>query len=556
MHPSMAPSRLPSRPAPAARWIALAVLLVFAAAPLVPPPLRDGTSLEDFSAARAFEHIERIAREPRPIGTRGNERARAAIVEQLRLLGLEPELQAQRVRDYYGRSGGSVDVVNVLARIPGTAPTKAVALMGHYDTVPGAPGANDDASAVAAMLETGRALLAGPPLRSDVILLFTDGEEPAPRFGSSAFVAEHPWAAGIGFLINLEALGSGGPSLLVEVSAPQGWVVEQYAAAVAYPAAFSFVTTTAELVGGSNSDFATFRNRGVPGIELAYLHGSPIYHTSTDAPERVSLRSLQQQGANMLALVRHVGRLDLDALHDDSASVFFSVAGLFVVRYSAAWALPLALLAGVALAVVGWRERAWLRILQSSGATLVTTALAAAAALGIWIALAGWRHSMGLIESYVFLAFFLALAVTVAVAVARLARRGIPVGADALGVLLAWWGLGLFSAACAPGMSYLFTWPAVAGGLVLVIRPVLGSKPGLHFVGWALAAGVAVVLLVPAVDIFYQLAQPRPGNPDSQALPFVAVPVVLLTLVVEFLRSFWVRRSEPDSRTIEEQKPA
>ncbi len=152
---------------------------------------------------------------------------------------------------------------------------------------------------------------------------------------------------------------------------------------------------------------------------------------------------------------------------------------------------------------------------------------------------------MGLIESYVFLACFLALAVGIAVAVARLARRGIPVGADSLGVLLVWWGLGLFSAACAPGMSYLFAWPALAGGLVLFCRPVLGWKPWLQFFGWALAAGVAVVLLVPAVDIFYQLAQPRPGNLDSQALPFVAIPVVLLALVVEFLRSFWVRRRVP-----------
>lgn len=87
--------------------------------------------------------------------------------------------------------------------------------MGHCDTVPASPGANDDAAAVAAVLETARALLAGHRLRNDVILLFTDGEEPAPRYGSAAFVAEHPWAADIEFVINLEAIGSGGPSSLV-----------------------------------------------------------------------------------------------------------------------------------------------------------------------------------------------------------------------------------------------------------------------------------------------------------------------------------------------------
>ena len=46
--------------------------------------------------------------------------------------------------------------------------------MAHYDTFPTTVGANDNSAAVAAILETGRAILAGPPLRNDVILLFTD----------------------------------------------------------------------------------------------------------------------------------------------------------------------------------------------------------------------------------------------------------------------------------------------------------------------------------------------------------------------------------------------
>jgi len=196
------------------------------------------------------------------------------------------------------------------------------------------------------MLETARALLAGPSLRNDVILLFTDGEEPAPRFGSSAFVAEHPWASDIGFVINLEAVGAGGPSILIATNGPGKWVIDQYAEAVPYPTAFSFLTTTAELIGGSNSDFASFRDRGTPGVELSYLHGSPIYHTSADTPERVSLRSLQQRGVNTLAIARHVGNLDLRLSRYDSKSVFFTIARLLVVRYPAALAIPIALLAG------------------------------------------------------------------------------------------------------------------------------------------------------------------------------------------------------------------
>jgi hypothetical protein len=79
---------------------------------------------------------------------------------------------------------------------------------------------------------------------------------------------------------------------------------------------------------------------------------------------------------------------------------------------------------------------------------------------------------------------------------------------------------------------------------VLLCRSSLGSSRWLQLFGWALVGGTTVVLLVPAVDIFYQLAQPRPGNPDSQVLSFVAVPVLLLALGIELLRVFRVRPSQ------------
>jgi len=81
------------------------------------------------------------------------------------------------------------DVRNVAARLPGRASTKAVALVAHYDTVLHAPGAADAGSAVAALLETLRALRAGPPLRNDVVFVFTDAEE-LGMVGAEAFVAE------------------------------------------------------------------------------------------------------------------------------------------------------------------------------------------------------------------------------------------------------------------------------------------------------------------------------------------------------------------------------
>jgi len=53
----------------------------------------------------------------------------------------------------------------------------------------------------------------------------------------------------------------------------------------------------------------------------------------------------------------------------------------------------------------------------------------------------------------------------------------------------------------------------------------------------ALIVGSELVMLIPAIDTFYQLAQPRPGNLDSQILFIVAIPVLFMALYVELFRA-------------------
>ncbi|MBU1049283.1 M28 family peptidase [Candidatus Bipolaricaulota bacterium] len=524
-----------------ASWLILLVAMAASLAPLiprVPPASPDETA---FSIDNALVQIDRIAQEPRPIGSPGNERGRDEIAAQLRALGLEPEFQAFKVRNYFSPRGELIELMNVLARIPGTASTGAVALMGHYDTVLDTLGANDDAGAVAILLEAARAILAGPPLRNDVILLFTDGEEPVPRFGSSAFAGSHPWFSDIGFVINLEAIGSSGPSIVIDMNGPGRWLIDQYARGTPYPVAFSFVTAITELIGGSNTDFSTFRDDGVSGFDLAYLTGSPIYHTMADSPENVGARSLHQQGANALALARHIGNLDLGLAREDAEAVFFTIGRYLVIRYPSSWTLPLMLLTAGVLIATAWRQRGWLRMLLSFGTTIAIAAVSAVAAVGIWTLIVGWRSSMGIFEGYLYLAGFVALNAGIGAVVARVTRRRTGTGSDAIGCVTVWWLLGLFLAIAVPGMSYLFAWPALVGGLALQGRSPEKARLGWRLARWALVSVTVLVLLVPAVDLFYQFAQPRPGNLDSQILAVIAIPAMLLALVIELLRAFRVR---------------
>lgn len=107
-----------------------------------------------FSAERAIEHVQAIARNPRPVGSAENAAARDYIVAQLTDLGLQPEVQTtDATRTLWNGQRLSAMVQNILARIEGSANTdNVVAIAGHYDTIERGPGASDDAAAVAAIL--------------------------------------------------------------------------------------------------------------------------------------------------------------------------------------------------------------------------------------------------------------------------------------------------------------------------------------------------------------------------------------------------------------------
>lgn len=112
-------------------------------------------------------------------------RAADYVGEQLGAVGLPVEARPIRFE------GGTWD--NLLGTLSGTRPDRPRLLIGaHYDTVPGTPGADDNASGVAALLEAAR-LLAPAPLEATIEFAgFTLEELQGLRYGvgSQAFVRE------------------------------------------------------------------------------------------------------------------------------------------------------------------------------------------------------------------------------------------------------------------------------------------------------------------------------------------------------------------------------
>lgn len=84
---------------------------------------------------------------------------------------------------------------------------RTLILVGHHDAVPGSPGANDDGSAVAILLDLLERLEPDPPRRLRVRLLFT-GEEEKGYLGARAYVKTVPLDGVVGVL-SLELCGIG-----------------------------------------------------------------------------------------------------------------------------------------------------------------------------------------------------------------------------------------------------------------------------------------------------------------------------------------------------------
>jgi hypothetical protein len=333
--------------------------------------------------------VSEIARSPRPPGSAEHERVQALLATRLREAGFEVELQASTQVRARGETAVAVTVRNVAARRPGTGSTGTLLLSAHYDSRASSPGAGDDATGVAVLLETVRALQGALPLENDVVVLLTDGEEYGLH-GARAFVEGHPWMDDVRVVLNLEMRGAGGPSLMFQTGAENGWVVEQLVQADPSPVANSlFVEVYRRLP--NDTDFSAFLDAGVQGLNFAAIGRSERYHQSTDTPENLQETTVQHHGLRILALVRHLGEQDLSVVDaPDRSFVPVPILGLVTLPRVWAWPLTLGVLGGILLVTFvatlrGARSRG---IVLGSLLSLLTVGASAAAGwlLFRWVA--------------------------------------------------------------------------------------------------------------------------------------------------------------------------
>jgi Peptidase family M28 len=494
-------------------WVILLFVLFVAGECVVregtPDPLPASASEESFSAERALVYLNAFATAPHPIGSAEHDRVRDYLVSQFTSLGLTPEVQkATGVTARYEVAG---TVENIVARVKGSSgASDAVALVAHYDSVPAGPGAGDDGAGVAALLETLRALRAGPPLRNDILFVITDGEEDG-LLGASAFVAENPAAKDVRVVVNVEARGNAGESQMFETSAGNGRLVQLFALAAPHPSGSSLTYEIYKHMP-NDTDMTVFKKAGAAGLNFAFIGHWEAYHTPLDNPQLLDRGSLQQQGENALSLARALGNADLTQLQDRD-SVYFSMPGNFFAHYSERFIWQFVLVCGVILfGVMFYASGAWqtslLSILASFLAHLGMILLLLLAGLGFVIGINRLHLRAlpegGLEQNALYTFGLFALLAAILAFLYGMLRKRISAPAIFLGGALVVFGAAIVTSKWLAGGSYLFVWPLLAGLLatgIAAFRP--GSLSLLRVCVLCILSLPALVLFVPLLKGFY-----------------------------------------------------
>jgi hypothetical protein len=492
-------------------------------------------STTEFSAERAMEHLEVVADEPRPVGSPEHAETREYLLREIRALDLEPRVQTTTaVVPFPDRSFAHVSrVKNVLVRLEGTADTdRAVLLSAHYDTFSGStPSASDCGSCVVTLLETMRALEAGPPPKNDVIFLFTDAEERVSA-GARGFVEDDPWANDAAMILNFEAAGSHGPAMVLATTEQNGAVVDGLLEAAPHTVVNSLLPFLLGPVPGGDDMEVYKEELDAAGLDFVYFVDRSVYHTAADNLQTIDPRSVQHDGSYALTLTRHFGDTSLANLKA-SDELFFTVLPGLTVHYPITWSLPLtiALIVGfLGIVVLGFVRgrlsvgRFALGVLASLlvliGAAILTTLL--------WMLVDKLNPeyeavlTLGFItyNGSTYLVAFTAFTVAITAAAFVLLGGRLGVANLAVGAMLWWVAFLALTGLYTPDIGYLFAWP-LASGLLTLGWMLFSWERAPTWLGTAvLAVATIPTLLVfaPAVFILFHAA--------GVALPGLAVPIV------------------------------
>ena len=282
-----------------------------------------GPFIHDVSVDRMRAVIERLA-----VGPRDVVQDHAAALDAAHFVQQELEGIGLETRSVDAENQG-VSLPSIWSEIPGTDSETTFVFLAHYDTVPGSPGADDNASGVAGLLEIARIIAAHPlPVRTVVA---TAGFEETGSFAGSAAVARtlHAQTQMIG-MISLEMIGftSSEQSAFLPIPADflavvgddksEGFIHTFHAAAARWLPQRLVLPVAMDPEVNSNvrrSDHAAFWALGVPAAMATDTANfrNPNYHQPTDTPDTIDYEFARDSTSALMIGAAAYSRLWLES---------------------------------------------------------------------------------------------------------------------------------------------------------------------------------------------------------------------------------------------------
>lgn len=260
------------------------------------------------------------------------QRAADYIEAQFRSHGYAPSRQSFDV--------SRLPVSNIEVTLGGTSHPDEILVVGaHYDTVGGCPGANDNGTGVAALLELARRSAGAPLPRSVRFVAFVNEEPPFFQTEQMGSLVHARAAAARGDrivgMLALETMGyySDAPGSqqypVPEMAAIYptignfiGFVSDDSSSRLLAAAAGAFAEGTslpvqaaalpADLPGAGWSDHWSFWQAGYPGLMVTDTAPwrYPWYHTAEDTPDKVDFEKLAEVVNGLEQVLRRIGAPD------------------------------------------------------------------------------------------------------------------------------------------------------------------------------------------------------------------------------------------------------
>jgi len=274
----------------------------------------------------------------------GLERAASYIEDKFSAAGLKPTRQSFAVSGYlndgiFGASHATQSTANIVAEIAGAngKASEVVIVGAHYDAVQDCPGANDNGTGVAALIEMAKSLAHQKFARTVRFVAFTNEE---PPFFRSDDMGSYRYAKSckergdkIVAMFSLETLG-------YYSDKPDSQKFPLPALAALYPKTGNFVSFVGniesrdlisscasrfiaqtkfptqtlaapkELTGVDFSDQLSFWRLGYPGVMVTDTapYRYPFYHTSQDTVDKIDFDSLARVSDGLNAMVQELAK--------------------------------------------------------------------------------------------------------------------------------------------------------------------------------------------------------------------------------------------------------